>query len=692
MSAGRNRTSRSAYLTILGEREGQLRDGLRKSCRRGGGVWLRMAVCAISAWLFGGLAWGQSGGTGAGAASVAPGTDTPQTMEQALGELLGAESSASQRKSGAMWLASQKSEAGWEALLRALGGEAPEGAALAAIGALSDAGPPVVAVGPLVRACEDGRAEVAHAAAVALGNVSGAPREAIGAVVRVMGRSATAAQRAALWGALVRLTGREDVPADAGAWDAWWREHGFLPEGEWRVRLASAQAARAHRLARERDALALRLADVYGRVYALTRAEDRSSMLVGLIKDESAQVRLIGFDLASRALLNAQPLDASVADAAVSSLSGGTSELRAAAARLLANLAPKEVGPAIAALRAETDERVAAPLLRLLANRPDAGEIELCLRWLATSGPARPAAAEALAAIHRTAPLDGATATRAMELLSKIDPARISASSARLLGTLSGPTDVASVRAVWQAGEPGSRMAMAEGLASSDAGLGVLLEVVERPDAPVFDLACRVLATRAASVETFARMRAAGAHLGEAGLDGLARVLLALPEGPFERALASVLDGAARRELLARAGAHSAAGAGELAARIALARALDALGSKDGASALQHLDGVGAGPTRQDAALRRARVMALLVLGRLDEAEGAGGTASAWLDGLELCGGLAHEGEIRDRIARLFETTLTASERERLYGGRAPDPAAGATDGVGSAGASPRNP
>ncbi|MGD9691205.1 MAG: hypothetical protein AB7G17_00010 [Phycisphaerales bacterium] len=605
----------------------------------------------------------------------------PLTARQASELILDEGSTETQRAAAASHLAGLRTDAGWDALSRAMAADAPTAAALAAIVAVTDAGTPASMVGPLVRACDDIRGNVSHAAAVALGGAPSSPREAIGAVVKTLSRATTPAERTALWGALVRLTGRDDLPAEPALWDGWWREHGFLPEGEWRVRLSNAQAARAQRLARERDALTTRLADAYGRVYALTRAEERSGMLAGMLKDESPQVRLIGFDLASRALLNAQPLDGSVADAAVPSLSAGAHELRAAAARLLANLAPKDIAPAIAALRAETDERVAAPLLRLLANRPDPAEISLCMKWLATSGPARPAAAEALAAIHRISPLDHTTGANAIDLLSKIDPARISASSARLLGTLAAPTHTEALRAIWHTGEPGARTAMAEGLASSDSGLALLLSIAGQPEIQVFDLACRALATRTPTVEMFERLRSVGAHLGEARLDGLARVLLAFPEETFRHAVYSVDNPTERREVLARAGALSAAGAGETAARIALAGAEDALQTRDGQAALQILDSAAA--ARNEPAFRRARVIALVLLARLDEAEAVGAAANAWLDALALCAGSPHETTVRERIARLFETSLTPAERERLYGSRTPQPSGGPDENAG---------
>ncbi len=598
---------------------------------------------------------------------VQPSSPTPDgpSVAQAVGALLATDSTDEQRTAAARALVSMRAAGATDGLTRAMSAEAPELAALAAIAAVSEAGLAGTYSGPLSRACDDARASVASAAGVALGGVASPAREFIGAVVRAMARADTAGRRASVWGALVRMTGRDDLPAESGAWDGWWREHGFLPEGEWRVRLATAHAARAQRLARERDSLASRLAEVYGRVYALTPPEERSAMLAAMLRDDSAQVRLIGFDLASRALVNAQVLDTSVADAAMQSLVGGSSDVRAAAARLLANLAPRDVAPALTALRGETDERVAAPLLRLLSNRPDPREAEVCLRWLERGDAARPAAAEALASIHRVSPLEVGLGRRAMELLVRIDPKRISPSSARLLGALSGSEDVDAARRVLSESEPGSRLALAEGLALHDQGLSVLLEIAPEPDGAVFELVCRALAARTATVEWFAMLRSAGAHLGDGRWDGLGRVLLALPPEGFRAALSTVTEPDDRGALLARAAAHATTNGGEATTRVCIARAEHSLSQRDGGAALTHLDALRAAPG--DPLVRDARLRALLLLDRLDEAETLQAPVSAWLDGLDLCRGMAHEASVRDRIAALFESTLSGGERDRLY-------------------------
>lgn len=632
-----------------------------------GGLWLRAWLCAGVTGLGWGVVVAQNGESGVTptAGATATGLQNNTELESAIAVLLAPDTASEQRTEAAHRLAAARTEGAIAGLGRALGADAPEQASLAVIGAISEAGLAGTMASVLVRACDDARGAVASAAGTALGGVPAPTREQIGGVVRAMARATTPGQRASVWSALVRMTGRDDLAPESGVWDTWWREHGFLPEGEWRVRQAASQASRAQRVARDRDALAARLGEAYSRVYALTPAEERSSMLAALLRDDSAQVRLIGFDLASRALVNAQALDAMVADAATQSLAGGSSDVRVAAARLLANLAPRDSAPALAALRAETDERVAAPLLRLLANRPDARETEVCLRWLERGDAVRPAAAEALASIHRVSALDAGSARRAVELLTRIEPARVSPSSARLLGTLSKEDDIESARGVFQGGENGARLALAEGLASHELGLSMLLEIAPQPDAVVFDLACRGAASRAASMDWFAMLSSAGAHLGEARWDGLARVLLAIPPEGFGAALSLVTDAQERSLLLGRAAAHAATNGGAAAARVGLARAEDAIARRDGGAALGLLDGVRVVP--EDGSHRRARLLALLLLNRLDEAQGLNAPASQWLEALDLCRGLDHEAAIRDRISVAFEASLTAGERERLY-------------------------
>jgi hypothetical protein len=160
-------------------------------------------------------------------------------------------------------------------------------------------------------------------------------RDAIGRLVRLLAAPLPAEVRAATIKALVARTGRDDLGANSEAWNTWWKEVSFLPEGDWRQRLAEAQSARAGRLQVQRDAAISRLGETLPRLHALTPPEERSDLIAGLIRDQIPEVSRLGLDLASRALLNAQPLGDPVRQAALQCLSHPSAEIRTAGARLL---------------------------------------------------------------------------------------------------------------------------------------------------------------------------------------------------------------------------------------------------------------------------------------------------------------------------------------------------------------------
>jgi hypothetical protein len=85
----------------------------------------------------------------------------------------------------------------------------------------------------------------------------------------------------------------------------------------------------------------------------------------------------------------------------------------------------------------------------------------------------------------------------------------------------------------------------------------------------------------------------------------------------------------------------------------------------DAAGALAALDGapsmLGMVPTSQADPIRGA---ALVALGRTDEAARTSAPLSAWLRGLELCRGAAHEARVAGAILARFDDSLSDQQRE----------------------------
>lgn len=460
-------------------------------------------------------------------------------------------------------------------------------------------------------------------------------RDAIGRLVRLLAAPLPAEVRAATVKALVTRTGRDDLGANTEAWTAWWKEVSFLPEGEWRQRLADAQSARAARLQDQRDAAIGRLGETLPRLHALTPAEERSDLIAGLIRDQIPEVARLGLDLASRALLNAQPLGESVQTAAVQCLTHPSPEIRAAGARLLEHLAPVEASePAAAALAAEHDERAAQAMLRLMALQPQPGAVAPALSWLSRVGGARDGAADALSAMSGAGMLSVRDRERTLVALRALGVDAWSPALVRLLGAIADADADLSLLveiATTTSGDP--RDAAMEALVASDAGLAMAEAAVRSRPALVETLARAVSVRRASAAGFWAFLRCAGdERLTHASTP---TALHALEPNDVEAA-AMLFTDASERDLFFTLWLNGAPGAAQRpdAARIWLSAAQTRLAMADGPGTIEALDRAGATSERA----REWRAAALILSGCPDHASQYSRDPELWLRTLESWG------------------------------------------------------
>ncbi len=460
-------------------------------------------------------------------------------------------------------------------------------------------------------------------------------RDAIGQLVRLLGTDLPTEVRAATLDALVARSGRDDLGPNPQAWAAWWKETSFLPEGDWRLRLAEAQSARAGRLQAQRDAALRRLTEALPRLHALTPAQERSDLIAGLIRDEIPEVSRIGIDLASRALLNAQPLGDSVRDAALVCLTRPSPDIRAGAARLLEHLAPDTAAaPALAALQTETDDRAAQALLRILAVQPLPGAAEPALRWLARPGAAREGAAEVIIALSNAGVLNPRDRQQALAALRGLGPAAWTPPLVRLLGAVgSGDADLTMLVELATTTTGAPQDAAMEALVASDAGLAMAEAAVRGRPSLVDPLARAIRVRRASAAGFWAFLRCTeGQRLSH---PATMRVLGALDPNDVEAASMLFSDAAERNDFLtlwleSRAGAEPHPEAG----RIWLSAAQSRLSLGDGPGTLEALDRSGP-PTDR---MRELRAAALLCSGCPDLAAQFSRDYELWLRTLERWG------------------------------------------------------
>ena len=488
-------------------------------------------------------------------------------------------------------------------------------------------------------------------------------RDSIGRLVRLLASPLPAEVRLSAVRALIARTGRDDLGGNTEAWSAWWKEVSFLPEGEWRLRLADAQSARAARLQEQRDAAIGRLGETLPRLHALTPPEERSDLIAGLIRDQIPEVSRLGLDLASRALLNAQPLGEPVRRAAMQCLSHPSPEVRAAGARLLEHLAPAEASaPAAAALATEDDERAAQAMLRLMALQPQPGAAAPALSWLSRVGGARDGAADALSAMSAAGMLSVRDRERTLVALRSLGVDAWSPALVRLLGAIAdADTDLSLLVEIATTTSGAPRDAALEALVVSDAGLAMAEAAIRSRPSLVDSLARAVSVRRASAAGFWAFLRCAGEErLAHAATP---TALHALEPNDVEAA-AMLFTDADERNLFFTMWLHGAPGAADRpdAARIWLGAAKARLAMSDGPGVIEALDRAGAAGERE----REWRAAALILSGCPDLAAQYSRDPELWLRTLERWGDRPGLSAACDGLVGTIDMGSSDEQLERL--------------------------
>ncbi|MGP1310782.1 MAG: hypothetical protein ACTS27_11345, partial [Phycisphaerales bacterium] len=522
-----------------------------------------------------------------------------------------------------------------------------ESAATTLLGALRDGGSPAAqrAVAKAIAAAVPGAPRYANALRDALA-VASTP-ECVADVLTAMNdyparsmaeaaasRLATeesARVRSLLSAALLRWTACEPCAAQSPAgWIEWWERVRTLDDAGWQAELASNFRARAERLSARGDQLSETVLALYNALYAATPVERRGSIIAAMLRDNLVRANRLGLELASRTLLNAQPLGVEVADAAIDLLSSPDETVRAESARLLENLgADVDTATIVEALTRETSARVAAPLLRSAAREGANIPAALYLRWLAAPDPASSAASDALLALHEDGMLSRESLRIATETLAEIEPERVSASHVRLLA-LNGPSE--TLRTVAErSGSATAQSAAARALASDESFADALLEgAANHPS--WFEGAARAVELHRPNADAMlALLRVRPDANG--WVEPCAKALTAMPAEQRARVFNEFDDLEDRAALLAATAPHlEPREAGETLVLLAETR----LSLRDSDGALDSADTAIANQGADTLRARRVRFFALVDLGRLDDAMAAtpGEPPSFWLDAL----------------------------------------------------------
>ena len=532
---------------------------------------------------------------------------------------------------------------------------AAQAAALERIAGVASA--PAWLGGPLGKLLTEGSVPVRPAAAKALASVR--TRESLRLLVAAARGDAQPPVRAAALEALARLTGRRDLGSDVVAWERLLGQVSWIPEAEWRLTLAEWLARGVDAAAAERDVAIGRLSAVLGeRVAQGSDAPAREAALRSLLRDAYPPVQQLGLTLCLQELANARPLGEPIAGDAAALLVHASATIRRLAAELLGLIGSPGAGPAVAkALELETDPLVATDLLRAAARAPEASSRRPLLRWVVAGEPARSAALSCALVLDEQGLFDDASArSTVLNLLRATRADDLPVAGVRLLLALGDASDRQRVASMLDSGSGPQRAVAAEGLAMHGPSVDTLISAASA------DPQLRSFAARA--VQRF-RPTAAGFRellgLVDPGSDAGRQQVLALASrlsvGELVGVADTVDDPGLRESLLSRlTGEPRRGGAADMElangltllarARLDLRRpgealkALDAIGTAD----------AGASGAVGDAATLRA--VALLCLGKLDEAQRAGAAPGSYLEGLERSIGLVHAGELVRQMQR----------------------------------------
>lgn len=371
-------------------------------------------------------------------------------------------------------------------------------------------------------------------------------REAVRGLLDALADEKAGAFDAEIFAALVQQTGKDDLGADLDVWTTWWEQVEWLTEGDWRQRLLANHRARATRLDTSVAELESQLGDVFRRLHAST-PDDRSRIVEELLLSETHQLRVLGLDLASRALLNAEPLDDAVGRAALFSLNDPDPMIRAATAQLLSALELPEI--AIAArksLQLETNAGPAAALLTLSARWPNEQTTRAATRWLENDDPIvrEAAAAHLLSAANHGLLDDPAYRRPSLDALRRTRLDELGAAAVRLLGLIGEEEDRRASFTLLDDENSARRVVAAQSLIDWPSSTERLVAAAEK-HTDVVSSAVRALAQhrpKASSVLWAMRQRSAAASepASQEALSSFEALVSALPPGELRALIRSL--------------------------------------------------------------------------------------------------------------------------------------------------------
>ena len=209
--------------------------------------------------------------------------------------------------------------------------------------------------------------------------------------------------------ALAKLTNIRAFGADRRQWRQWWERNRHKPQSEWLADLADSFARSKAALEIENNRLRDRLVKAMEDLYAAIAPARRDALLMSLLKDSLADVRLVGVKLIERRLSAAEKVSAQIRLQVRGMLVDSAPAVRKSSALLVANLGDGEALKAVLGrLKVEPVPEVREALLTALGQLHDPAALPAVLAELDSKQTnVAAAAARALGRIVEEYPLEG---------------------------------------------------------------------------------------------------------------------------------------------------------------------------------------------------------------------------------------------------------------------------------------------
>lgn len=228
-----------------------------------------------------------------------------------------------------------------------------------------------------------------------------------------------AAVRSAAAESLAKLTNIRAFGDDAAQWKQWWKANKDKDRSAWVADLADGLARAKAALEADNARLRERLTRTISELYDATAVTQRETMLVGLLKDPLADVRLIALRLVDRRIASNEPVSVEVRSEVRALLADTDRRIRQQAPIVTASLADGDALTALLnRLAVEDSPQVREALLKALGQLRQAEALPAVLAEInSRHGNVSAAAAVAMARIASRVPLDEAQRKGASEAI-----------------------------------------------------------------------------------------------------------------------------------------------------------------------------------------------------------------------------------------------------------------------------------